>query len=221
MRVSPDEALCRERPRCVALYRQLLHGTREITGVTDVAATNVLPLSGEVPSIPVETEGRPIAPGTLAPLLWAGAVTPGYFHLLGIPVLEGRAIQESDGENTELVAVVSAATAKRFWPGESPIGRHLRPVWGDQPWRTVVGVVGDVRQYHMDAGLPDGIAGVIYMPYPQALGNDRQMSSSMTLLVRSTVDPLRVANEIRSLVAQTNPNVPVSNLQSMQAVVTS
>lgn len=220
-RVSADQSFCRERSRCVALYTQLLERTQEITGVTDVAATNVLPLSGEVPSIPVETEGHPIAPGTLAPMLWAGAVTPEYFRVMGIPVLEGRAIRESDGENTELVAVVSAATAKRFWPGENPIGKHLRPVWGQQPWRTVVGVVGDVRQYHVDTSLPDWIGGVVYMPYPQALGNDRQLPQSMTLLVRSTVDPKRVANEIRDLVAQLNPNVPVSDVQSMEAVVTS
>ena len=221
VRVSPDQSFCHERSRCVALYNQLLRRTQEITGVTDVAATNVLPLSGEVPSIPVETEGHPIAPGALAPVLWAGAVTSDYFHVMGIPLLEGRAVHESDGEDTELVAVVSAATAKRFWPGESAIGKHLRPVWGQQPWRTVVGVVGDVRQYHMDTSLPDWIGGVVYMPYPQALGNDRQLPSAMTLLVRSAVDPQQVANEIRSLVAQLNPNAPVSEVRSMEAVVSS
>ncbi len=221
VRVSPDQSFCRERSRCIALYTQLLQRTQAITGVSDVAATNVLPLSGEVPSIPVEAEGHPIAPDTLAPMLWAGAVTPEYFRVMGIPLLEGRTIRESDGENSELVAVVSAATAKRFWPGENPIGKHIRPVWGQQPWRTVVGVVGDVRQYRLDASLPDWLGGVVYMPYPQALGNDRQLPSSMTLLVRTAIDPQRVANEIRSLVAQLNPNVPVSEVQTMEAVVTS
>jgi predicted permease len=221
VRVTPDQSFCRERPRCIALYAHLLQSTQEIAGVTDVAATNVLPLSGEVPSIPVETEGHPVAPDTLAPMLWAGAVTSEYFRVMGIPVLEGRGIRESDGENTELVAVVSAATARRFWPGESPVGKHLRPVWGQQPWRTVVGVVGDVRQYRLDTSLPDWIGGVVYMPYPQALGNDRQPPSAMTLVVRTTVDPHRVAVEIRDLVTQLNPNVPVSEVQTMEAVVTS
>jgi predicted permease len=221
LRVSPDQSFCRERSRCIALYAQLLQRTHEISGVTDVAATNVLPLSGEVPSIPAETEGHPDVPDTLGPMLWAGAVTPEYFRVMGIPVLEGRSLRESEGENTELVAVVSAATAKRFWPSESPIGKHLRPVWGQQPWRAIVGVVGDVHQYHMDAGLPDGIGGVVYMPYPQAVGNDRQLPSSMTLVVRTAVDPQRVASEIRGLVAQLNPNTPVSEVQSMEAVVTS
>jgi predicted permease len=221
LRVWPDQSFCRERSRCIALYAQLLQRTHEISGITDVAATNVLPLSGEVPSIPAETEGHPGVPDTLGPMLWAGAVTPEYFRVMGIPVLEGRSLRESDGENTELVAVVSAATAKRFWPGASAIGKHLRPVWGQQPWRTVVGVVGDVRQYHMDAGLPDWIGGVVYMPYPQAVGNDRQLPSSMTLVVRTAVDPQRVASEIRGLVAQLNPDTPVSEVQSMEAVVSS
>ena len=100
-------------------------------------------------------------------------------------MLEGRATQQSDMEDTEPVAVVSAATAKRFWPGESAIGKHLRPVWGNEQWQTVVGVVGEVRQYHMDTSLPDDLAGVVYMPYPQSVGNDRQLPSSLTLLVRT------------------------------------
>ena len=222
VRVTPNESLCQQQSRCVALYSQLLEHTQSISGVSGVAATNALPLSGEVPAFPAELDGHPDAPGqTLAPLLWAGAVTPEYFQMMHVPLLAGRAFNQADGESSELVVVVSAATAKRFWPGENPIGKHLRPVWGQQPWRTVVGVVGDVRLYRVAAELPDGIAGVVYMPYPQAVGIDRKLPSSMTLLVRTTRDPQYVSGEIRRQVTELNPDVPVGEVRTLEGVVTS
>ncbi len=187
-----------------------------------MAAINALPLSGEVPSFPAELEGRPSLHGsTLAPLLYAAAVTPDYFSLMRIPLLGGRSFHESDSENAEPVVLVSSATAKRFWPGENPVGKHLRPVWGQQAWRTVVGVVGDVRQYQLSANLPDGIEGAVYMPYPQAVGNDRLLPSAMTLLVRTDREPQRIAGEIRGLVSQLNPNAPVTEVRTMDAVMSS
>lgn len=222
MRVSPDPSFCQERSRCVALYTQLLQRAKEIPGVAEIAATNALPLSGELASIPAEMEGQTNTAGdNLAPMLWASAVTPEYFSLIRIPLLKGRSITASDGEKSEPVVLVSAATAKRFWPGEDPIGKHLRPVWGQQPWRTIVGVVGDVRQYQLANNLPDWMAGTVYMPYPQAVGNDRQLPAAMTLLVRTATDPQRVAGEIRRLVAELNPSAPVSEIRTMESVVSS
>jgi predicted permease len=223
VRVTPNESLCQQRSRCVALYSQLLEHTQSISGVSEVAATNSVPLSGEVPAFPAELEGHSAVPGqTLAPMLWAGAVTPEYFQMMHVPVLAGRAFTEADGENSELVVVVSAATAQRFWPGENPIGKHLRPVWSQQqPWRTVVGVVGDVRLYRVASELPDWISGVVYMPYPQAVGIDKKLPASMTLVVRTSRDPQYVAGEIRRQVAELSPNVPVSEVLALAGVVTS
>ena len=222
VRVTPNQSLCRQRSRCVALYAQLLQRTLSISEVSEVAATNAVPLSGEVPAFPAEMDGHPDVPGqALAPMLWAGAVTPEYFRMMHVPLLAGRVFTTADGEDSELVVIVSAATAKRFWPGENPIGKHLRPVWGQQPWRTVVGVVGDVRLYRVAAELPDWIAGVVYMPYPQAIGIDRTLPSSMTLLVRTTRDRQYVAGEVRRLAAELNPEVPVGEVRSLEGVVTS
>lgn len=138
-RVSPNQSFCRQRAACIAFYNELLERARGITGVSDLAATNAVPLGAEIPAIPVELEGHRLVPGqNLAPMLWAGAITPEYFRLMRIPVLEGRAFTEADGEKSAKVVVVSAATARRFWPGEEPIGKHLRTTWGDG-WRTVVG----------------------------------------------------------------------------------
>jgi putative ABC transport system permease protein len=220
VRVTPDQSLCEDRSRCVALYTQLLERIQSVSGVSSAGATNALPLSGEVPAVPLEMDDHPLVPGqTNAPMIWAGAVTPEYFPMMHVPLLAGRTFAPADSENSELVVVISAATAKRFWPRENPIGKHVRPVWGDQPWRTVVGVVGDVRLYKVAAELPDWISGVAYMPYSQAVGIDKKLPSTMTLLVRTSRDPNYVSNEIRRAVAQLNPDVPVGEVRTLEGIV--
>jgi putative ABC transport system permease protein len=135
-----------------------------------------------------------------------------------IPILEGRAFTVADKADSPGVVLVSASTARRFWPGESAVGKRLKPVW-DQKWRTVVGVARDVRQYALTGDSPGGTEGVIYMPYPQAVGNSRQLPAAMTLLVRTTADPTRVADNIRRIVSRLDPVVPVGEVRTMESVV--
>ena len=219
VRVSPNPSVCRSRSECIALYDELLRRARETADISAVAAINAIPLGGQVPAVPVELEEHPLAPSeNLAPILWAGAVTPGYFQLMRIPVLRGQPFSDAMGEKSEAVVVVSAATARHFWPGEDPIGKHLRVVW-DTNWRTVVGVVGDVRQFDLANHSPDWINGAVYMPYPQSVGLDGKLPTSMTLLVRTAADSHEIESRIRELVNDLNPNVPVSEFQTMGAVV--
>jgi putative ABC transport system permease protein len=219
VRVYPDRTTFRERSEYVALYDELLRRAREIAGVSDAAAANTLPLSREYSAVPVDIEGHLVPPTeNVAPMFWAGAVTPEYFRLMGVPLLAGRPFTEADAQQSEPVVVVSAATAGRFWPGENPVGKRLKPVW-DEGWRTVVGVVGDVRQYDLAGNTPKDVRGAFYMPYTQSVGLDRQMPASMSLLLRTSADPARVAREIREIVAAVNPNVPVSEVRPMTALV--
>jgi putative ABC transport system permease protein len=192
---------------------------RDTTGISEVAAINAIPLGGQVPAVPAELEEHPLVPSeNLAPMLWAGAVTPAYFQLMRIPLLRGQTFTDAMGEKSEAVVVVSAATARRFWPGEDPIGKHLRVVW-DMNWRTVIGVVGDVRQFDLANNSPDYINGAVYMPYPQSVGLDGKLPSSMTLLVRTAGDSQKIESRIRELVSDLNPNVPVGEFRTMDAVV--
>ncbi|HEY6555162.1 MAG TPA: ABC transporter permease, partial [Vicinamibacteria bacterium] len=120
-RVSPNPADCQVRSACVAFYDELLRRARNLGGVAEAAAGNSVPLDGGQPLLPVELDGHPlVATEAVAPLLWAGAVSPAYFRVLRIPVLQGRVFDESDGERTTRVVVVSRATATRYWPDESP-----------------------------------------------------------------------------------------------------
>ncbi len=219
VRVTPDQLSCRERAACVALYNELLRRVRGMAGVSQVAAANTLPLSGEVPYVVAEMEGHPLRPGeSLAPLLWAGAITPDYFSLMGIPLLAGREFSDSDSEESAGVIVVNAAGARHFWPGENPIGKHIRMVW-EKDWRTVVGVVADVRQFNLADKPLDWIQGAVYMPYPQSVEANHQFATAMYLIARTSAESAHFARDVRSLISSLNPNVPMSEVRTMQAIV--
>jgi len=116
------------------------------------------------------------------------------------------------------VVVVSAATARRYWPGEDPIGKHIRIIW-EQHWREVVGVAGDVRQYDLAGKAPDYISGEFYMPYPQSVDISRQVPVAMTLIVGISGDPYAAAAGIRRVIASINPNIPVTEVRTMDELV--
>jgi putative ABC transport system permease protein len=220
-RVYPQRrqgAAGQDRAATIALYDELLRRARSLTGVADAAAANTEPLSGEIPLLPVEMEGHPFAPGKPATLLWSGAVTPDYIQIMRIPLLAGRRFTEADGDKSAKVALVSAATAMQFWPGENPIGKYIRVLW-EQERRTVVGVVGDVRQFDLAGKTPSIINGAFYMPYPQSTGLDRKLPTAMTLILRTAANAPQLASDLRRLVASVNPNAPVSEVRTMDAMV--
>lgn len=219
VRVYANQTAYANRADCIALYDQLLERTRKIAGVSGVAAASTLPLSNELSALPVELEGHPvIASETLAPLLWAGAVTSEYFDVLGIPLLQGKPFSAADGDQSAAVVLVSASTAARFWPGENPVGKHLRLIW-EQKWRTVIGVVGDVRQYDLSDKTPAAVSGAFYMPYAQSVGLKRELPATMSLLLRSSAAPAQIAAELRPLIESVNPNIPVSEIRSLEGIV--
>jgi predicted permease len=218
-RVFPNQPSCLNRGQCIGFYDELLRQVRGISGVSEVAAENAAPLTGDISAVPVEVENLPLKPAEhLAPMFWAAAITPEYFRVMRIPILEGRAFTAADKADSPGVVLVSTSTARRFWPGESAVGKRLKPVW-DQKWRTVVGVARDVRQYALTSDSPGGTEGVIYMPYPQAVGNNRQLPAAMTLLVRTTAGPAQVVDNIRRIVSRLNPVVPVGEVRTMESVV--
>jgi len=178
-----------------------------------------VPLTGEAPYVVAEMEEHPLREGeSLAPLLWAGAITPGYFHVMGIPLLRGRVFGDADAEKSGQVVIVSAATARKFWPGENPIGKHLRLVW-DKDWRTVVGVVGNVRQFNLADRPLDWIDGAIYMPYSQSVDANQKLPAAMYLIARTSAGEDSFGGEVRELVASVNPNVPVGEVRTLEAIV--
>ncbi len=218
MRISPDPALCRQRAGCIALYRRLREQVATISGVSDVALTNTLPLDGQISDLPYDVEGHPKSADFPAPMLWTGAITPDYFRMLHIPLLAGRGFTSSDAAKSSLVMIVTASTARRFWPDASPLGKHLKPTF-DSSWRTIVGVVSDVRQFNLTGRVPEGISGSVYLPYPQAVQADHTLPPAMDLMVRTNAAPAAVSGQIREIVRELNPNLPLSEVTSLDDLV--
>ena len=149
-------------------------------------------------------------------MLWSGAVTPSYFRLMQIPLLTGRAFSESDGANAPPVILISASTARRFWPGVNPIGKHIKKS-GEAGWRTVIGVVADVRQFNLRNQSPSSISGAMYMPYSQAIAANDQIPVVMNLLVKTTASAEQV-RKLREVAMAADPDVPVGKVVGLSEI---
>jgi putative ABC transport system permease protein len=220
VRVSHMKSDCKVRATCITFYEELLRRARAISGVSEAATVNTVPLYGQMPAVPAEIEGHPlVASDATAPLLWAGGISSNYFRVMRIPLIAGREFAESDAEKSAKVIIVSAATAQKYWPGENPIGKHIRVVW-DNDWRTVVGVVGDVKEYSLVSNIPDFLSGEIYMPYPQSVDLSEQIPATMQLIVRMDSEGNNLVRDVRSIVMELDPSVPVGEVRTLDSIIT-
>jgi len=139
----------------IAFYRDLEGRIKTLPGVQHVGTNYLLPLSSVALGWePITIEGYvPKAAGEDLIIASSGYVSPDYFKAMGIPLLEGRYFDARDVRGAPDVAIVDDKLAARFWPNQDPIGKHMRR--GDSgPWRTVVGVVADTKEYEVDGEPP-------------------------------------------------------------------
>jgi putative ABC transport system permease protein len=140
-------------------------------------------------------------------------VSPDFHRALGIPLLRGRRFTDADRMGAPRVAIVDDLMAKRYWPGQDPIGKRVSVSESDDgpDWAEVVGVVGHTRQ----DGLESEGRAQLYMPYRQL------MIPGLTLAVRTAGDPTQVAGAARAAVLEVDPDQPVDEVQTMEDVVDS
>jgi putative ABC transport system permease protein len=150
-----------------------------------------------------------------APALMPEQVTPGYFRTMGIPVLRGREFTDADRADAPLVALVNEAAVKKLWPKKNPIGGTIKMLNPTSPWATVVGVVRDVRH----AGYQEEVPPTMYFPHAQAGQSAYYTPAAANLVIKSDGDPTVLAGPVRQVVRQLNAFTPVSNVQTMEAVV--
>ena len=216
--ISPNESFCAHREACIAFYSRLMSEARGASGVLGVALTNTVPLDGELPAIAADVQDHPKSADFPSPMLWLGAVSPNYLQLMHIPLLRGRSFTDADGPTAPPVILISASTAKRFWPGVNPVGKHIKSS-SETGWRTIVGVVADVRQFDLANNSPGGISGAMYMPYAQAIQDSGQIPAVMNLLAKTTATPEQVGIELRRIAAEANPNIPVGKVVTLKEIV--
>ncbi len=219
-RITPEQSFCRDSTRCLAFYRDLVERVRSSPGVNSAALVNTLPLGGRVAKRSFDLEGFSVASSAQSqPLFWLQIVTPGYFHVMHIPLVSGRRFSESDETGGPPVVIVSATTARKFWPKGDVAGKHVRFV-GEKEWRTVVGVVADVRAYDLQKSEPDFMRGTAYVPYTStATLEDGRVPAEMSIAVRTNYDNRDAAAFLHNTLAAASPNIPVSEVKPMQDVV--
>lgn len=219
-RITPNQSFCSDASRCLAFYRGLLDRIRMSPGISGAALVNNLPLSGRVAKRSFDLQNFTIATSSQSqPLFWLDIVTPDYFRVMGIPLISGRWFNESDESGGPAVAIISATTGKKFWPNGDAVGKHVRFV-GETNWRTVVGIVADVRAFDLENSEPEYMKGTAYVPYtPTATLEDGRLPAEMTIAVRLNSDSPEAANLPRSVLASAAPNVPIGEFRTMHAVV--
>jgi putative ABC transport system permease protein len=193
------------------VFRPLLEKVRRIPGVRSAAVISMLPIQNAWTNGDFSIEGRPDPRLGQEPIAEFRVVSPGVFQTLGIPILWGRDFQEREGEIGPRVALVNDTLARRYFPGENPIGRRIRFASPDAA--TIVGVVGDVRQAGLDhEPLPE-----IYMPY--AWKDDAPLMGDATLVIQTSVPPGSVAGPLREAVRSVDPGLPLYQVMTMQEVI--
>ncbi len=177
-----------------------------LPGVQAAGAAMVTPLSGNDFVLGFRIEGRPPYPAGSEPDTNYYSVTPGYFKAMGIPLLRGRLFTERDTKDAPRVIIINETMAKRFFPGEDPIGKRLHVTMGPVLYREIVGIVGDVKHYSLDQEAK----AQTYEPYAQ------QPFSGMTLVARTSGDPAGLSSAIRGEVLKIDKELPISNVKTLE-----
>jgi putative ABC transport system permease protein len=199
--------------RRTAFFDEVIRRVQPLPGVQSVAVAGNLPFTYNGDSMGIAVEGIPDPPPDQWPDVIYRAIGPGYFSTMGIPLVRGREFNEGDTLDTTRGVVVSEKTAKHYWPNEDPIGKRLKPgatTDKDIPWRTVIGVVKDVRQNDF-----------IAEPKMQMYFSYKQVGQLVAnaLIVRTSVDPLSLATPARNAIWSVDKDQPVANIDSMENIV--
>ena len=189
-------------------YDQLLPKIAVLPGVKSIAAGWPLPFSDGGIGVDVDAEGHPTAPGD-RPVVRTAVVTPNFFNTLRIPLLRGRDFAASDNGTSPDVAIVSEGFARKYFPGEDVIGKHITPGLNDgihkSGPREIIAVVGDVKLHNLTKDAPP----MFYLPLTQ-MG-----VTAPSLVIRSEGDPAALIPSVRAQVNSLNRNVPLYHVAAL------
>jgi putative ABC transport system permease protein len=188
-------------------YREVSDRVGALPGVKSVGATTQLPLSGDFDSWGVHVESHPNVNPEEDESGFRFAVTPRYLETMGIPLLRGRSLTEADNAHSPPVVLINQAMARELFPGQDPLGQRVKVGGMEPPWRTIVGIVGDVRHLSLDAG--DEFE--FYLPTTQ----NRDVDSRQVLVVRGERDPKALLPSILRAIREVDPGVPVATIATM------
>ncbi|MBO0862223.1 MAG: ABC transporter permease [Chloracidobacterium sp.] len=209
MNVDLPESRYHDLNQVETFFKNLIGHTQALPGVESAAIASQLPLGGGSNGV-IQIEGRPRVAGMSGPLVQHTWISPDYFRTMRIPLMQGRAFNESDTSSSTKVVIINRTLSRLFWPNEDPLGRRLSLGNGDTPdWREVIGVVGDAYQW----GLTRDPLSEVYFPHSQ------MPASAMHLVVRSSVDPSSLSQAVLSQVRELDRELPVGAPLRMESVI--
>ena len=199
-------------------FDQVLQRVRALPGVRSAGVIDALPLTGGGSHQPVQIEGRPVVQMSDQPEVDVRLISIGYVEAMHIPLIRGREFDDSDVTGRPAAVIISESMARQFWPNEDPVGKRLTMYFFPDSVRTVVGVVGDVKD---DALSQKRSASMLYMPLEQvtAARDGQWQSFGMTLAARTQTNPSSVVAAISNVVHEVDPNVPLLTIKTMQDTV--
>ena len=209
MNVALPQSRYSKGAQMVAFSEELVRQLRALPGVQSAAVSSALPVTTtrQSPALP---EGQPQLPLPQRPLFNVQMSGPGYAATLRIPVLGGREFTQHDDAGAPLVAMVNQTTARRYWPNQNPIGKHVLLGRIPQPIE-VVGVLGDIR----NVGVAADVAPEIYVPFAQ------RPWANIYLLVRTAGDPHMFVSAVRARVLALDHEQPVTAIQTLDELLES
>ena len=197
--------------RASAFFETLVGRLSALPGVEEAGVTSGLPLSGRENLALVTVEGRPRAEPGQEIISDYRVVTPGYFRVLGIPLVDGSPLPAEPRPDGQRVILINEMMARTWWPGQSPLGRRLKIASYDQdaPWHTITGVVGDTRY----TGLDSALRPQVYLHHVQ------DPNEQMAVVLRTARDPATLAGAARAAVSGIDSNQPVARVRTMEQVL--
>src|SRR5689334_9265450 len=205
LHVSLPEQKYAEDAQVIEFFRNMPERLSTLPGVKAVSAVNRLPISGGDPHGELTIEGRTFGAGE-APGVSYRRILPNYFRAMGIPLVQGREFDDRDTGGKPDVVIVNQKMAQRYWPGGDAVGKRIKigpPE--NEPWVTIVGVVGNVNHTGLDAE-PDFAS---YEPHA------KRPWSSMTVLVRTVGDPLSLAGPVQQELKNAEKDILIEDVVTM------
>jgi len=214
MRAQLPGAKYKDDQQRLTFFKQAQERIAALPGVKAIGAINFLPLTGMASNTSFNVVGQPEPPLGQAPGTEVRVISGAYFAAMGIPLLKGRLFDEHDGPDSR-VTVINETMARKFFPNEDPIGKRLAISWAPpepgkpQPIDEIIGVVGDTRETALERDPNPAI----YWPL------DRESYQFMTLIVRSSIDPMQLVPSVQREIRAMDPDQPLADVRTLEAVV--